>query len=213
MTSRGPSLRRNRLTPWLIGRGRRLLTRRARISNHGQAGGDERVHDRERRRRRGPLREHRCARRVPAPDGGAGGRAGGADADPCAAALGLRAGHRPLPRADRGGLPAHARDADLPARRRHPHADRARGGARRTEDPRSHRNEGDEPVELWAISRKTDMGDATKLDDFWEASPTPRRSAASGACASRRRAGPGAARARGRGVADSGRRPSRTRPR
>ena len=37
--------------------------------------------------------------------------------------------------------------------------------------PRSHRNEGDEPVELWAISRKTDMGDATKLDDFWEASP------------------------------------------
>ena len=37
--------------------------------------------------------------------------------------------------------------------------------------PRSHRNEGDEPVELWAISRKTDMGDATKLDEFWEASP------------------------------------------
>jgi mannose-6-phosphate isomerase-like protein (cupin superfamily) len=37
--------------------------------------------------------------------------------------------------------------------------------------PRSHRNEGEEPVELWAISRKTDMGDATKLDDFWEASP------------------------------------------
>jgi mannose-6-phosphate isomerase-like protein (cupin superfamily) len=37
--------------------------------------------------------------------------------------------------------------------------------------PRSHRNEGDEPVELWAISQKTDMGDATKIDDFWEASP------------------------------------------
>lgn len=37
--------------------------------------------------------------------------------------------------------------------------------------PRSHRNEGDEPVELWAISHKTDMGDATKIDDFWEASP------------------------------------------
>ena len=36
---------------------------------------------------------------------------------------------------------------------------------------RSHRNEGDEPVELWAISRKIDHGDATKLDDFWEASP------------------------------------------
>src|SRR3954466_2029343 len=37
--------------------------------------------------------------------------------------------------------------------------------------PRSHRNEGDEPVELWAISRKLDHADATKIDDFWEASP------------------------------------------
>ena len=37
--------------------------------------------------------------------------------------------------------------------------------------PRSHRNEGDEPVELWAISRKLDRADATKIDDFWEASP------------------------------------------
>jgi quercetin dioxygenase-like cupin family protein len=37
--------------------------------------------------------------------------------------------------------------------------------------PRSHRNEGDEPVELWAVSRKLDAGDAVKLDDFWEASP------------------------------------------
>jgi mannose-6-phosphate isomerase-like protein (cupin superfamily) len=37
--------------------------------------------------------------------------------------------------------------------------------------PRSHRNEGDEPVELWAISRNLGWGDATKLDDFWEASP------------------------------------------
>ena len=37
--------------------------------------------------------------------------------------------------------------------------------------PRSHRNEGDEPVELWAISRKIDREDATKIDDFWEASP------------------------------------------
>ena len=36
---------------------------------------------------------------------------------------------------------------------------------------RSHRNEGDEPVELWAISRQLDHGDATKIDDFWEASP------------------------------------------
>jgi mannose-6-phosphate isomerase-like protein (cupin superfamily) len=37
--------------------------------------------------------------------------------------------------------------------------------------PRSHRNEGDETVELWAFSRRIDREDATKLDDFWEASP------------------------------------------
>jgi mannose-6-phosphate isomerase-like protein (cupin superfamily) len=37
--------------------------------------------------------------------------------------------------------------------------------------PRSHRNEGDEPVEMWAVSRKLDHGDATKLDEFWEESP------------------------------------------
>jgi mannose-6-phosphate isomerase-like protein (cupin superfamily) len=37
--------------------------------------------------------------------------------------------------------------------------------------PRSHRNEGDEPVELWAVSRKLDRSDAVKLDDFWKASP------------------------------------------
>jgi mannose-6-phosphate isomerase-like protein (cupin superfamily) len=37
--------------------------------------------------------------------------------------------------------------------------------------PRSHRNEGDEPVEMWAVSRRIDRSDATKLDDFWEASP------------------------------------------
>jgi mannose-6-phosphate isomerase-like protein (cupin superfamily) len=36
---------------------------------------------------------------------------------------------------------------------------------------RSHRNEGDEPVELWAISRKLGHGDAVKVDEFWEASP------------------------------------------
>jgi quercetin dioxygenase-like cupin family protein len=36
---------------------------------------------------------------------------------------------------------------------------------------RSHRNEGDETVELWAISRKLDHEDATKIDEFWEASP------------------------------------------
>lgn len=32
---------------------------------------------------------------------------------------------------------------------------------------RSHRNEGDEPVELWAVSPVTD-NKATKVDDFWE---------------------------------------------
>ena len=36
--------------------------------------------------------------------------------------------------------------------------------------PRSHRNEGSEPVELWAVSRQLGRGDATKIDDFWEAS-------------------------------------------
>jgi mannose-6-phosphate isomerase-like protein (cupin superfamily) len=41
--------------------------------------------------------------------------------------------------------------------------------------PRSHRNEGDEPVELWAISRRTEHGDATKLDDFWPASAQARQ--------------------------------------
>ena len=37
--------------------------------------------------------------------------------------------------------------------------------------PRSHRNEGDETVELWAISVQLGRDDATKLDDFWAASP------------------------------------------
>jgi mannose-6-phosphate isomerase-like protein (cupin superfamily) len=37
--------------------------------------------------------------------------------------------------------------------------------------PRSHRNEGDEPVEMWAVSTRRDQGDAVKIDDFWEASP------------------------------------------
>jgi mannose-6-phosphate isomerase-like protein (cupin superfamily) len=37
--------------------------------------------------------------------------------------------------------------------------------------PRSHRNEGDEPVEMWAVSRRLGHGDATKIDEFWEASP------------------------------------------
>ena len=37
--------------------------------------------------------------------------------------------------------------------------------------PRSHRNEGDEPVELWAVSRRLDGDGGNKIDDFWEASP------------------------------------------
>ena len=41
--------------------------------------------------------------------------------------------------------------------------------------PRSHRNEGDEPVDLWALSRRIDHSDATKIDDFWEASPDARQ--------------------------------------
>ncbi len=36
---------------------------------------------------------------------------------------------------------------------------------------RSHRNRGDEPVEIWAISQKREDGDATKVEDFWPASP------------------------------------------
>jgi mannose-6-phosphate isomerase-like protein (cupin superfamily) len=40
---------------------------------------------------------------------------------------------------------------------------------------RSHRNEGPELVEMWAISRKVAQSDATKVDDFWEASPKARQ--------------------------------------
>ncbi|MDE1824087.1 MAG: cupin domain-containing protein [Candidatus Micrarchaeota archaeon] len=36
--------------------------------------------------------------------------------------------------------------------------------------PRSHRNEGDETVEMWALSRQLDHEDAHKIDNFWEAS-------------------------------------------
>jgi mannose-6-phosphate isomerase-like protein (cupin superfamily) len=45
---------------------------------------------------------------------------------------------------------------------------------------RSHRNEGDEPVEMWAVSRRIAHGDATKIDDFWEASPEARQHADGG---------------------------------
>jgi mannose-6-phosphate isomerase-like protein (cupin superfamily) len=40
---------------------------------------------------------------------------------------------------------------------------------------RSHRNEGDEPVELWAISQRSEDSDSEKVEDFWEASPEARR--------------------------------------
>lgn len=36
--------------------------------------------------------------------------------------------------------------------------------------PRSHRNEGDEPVDLWAVSPLRDDDGGHKIDDFWEAS-------------------------------------------
>jgi mannose-6-phosphate isomerase-like protein (cupin superfamily) len=36
---------------------------------------------------------------------------------------------------------------------------------------RSHRNEGDEPVEMWAVSRRLGHSDAVKIDEFWDASP------------------------------------------
>lgn len=35
---------------------------------------------------------------------------------------------------------------------------------------RSHRNLGDEPVEMWAVSRKREVDDSVKVDDFWDAS-------------------------------------------
>jgi mannose-6-phosphate isomerase-like protein (cupin superfamily) len=45
------------------------------------------------------------------------------------------------------------------------------------ETPRSHRNEGDEPVEVWAVSRAGVDDGGTKIDDFWEASPEARQTA------------------------------------
>jgi hypothetical protein len=36
---------------------------------------------------------------------------------------------------------------------------------------RSHRNEGEEPVEMWAVSRRAGGSDATKIEQFWQASP------------------------------------------
>lgn len=40
---------------------------------------------------------------------------------------------------------------------------------------RSHRNLGDEPVELWAVSPRIDRSEATKVDDFWDADPGARQ--------------------------------------
>jgi mannose-6-phosphate isomerase-like protein (cupin superfamily) len=37
--------------------------------------------------------------------------------------------------------------------------------------PRSHRNEGDEPVDLWAVSVRNDDDRGNKIDEFWAASP------------------------------------------
>jgi mannose-6-phosphate isomerase-like protein (cupin superfamily) len=36
---------------------------------------------------------------------------------------------------------------------------------------RSHRNEGEETVEMWAISPRNEGDGGEKVDDFWEASP------------------------------------------
>jgi mannose-6-phosphate isomerase-like protein (cupin superfamily) len=41
---------------------------------------------------------------------------------------------------------------------------------------RSHRNEGEEPVEIWAVSRKTEADDSAKVEDFWEASQSATQS-------------------------------------
>ena len=43
------------------------------------------------------------------------------------------------------------------------------------ETPRSHRNEGGEPVEVWAISRRLDGDGGTKIDEFWDPSPRARQ--------------------------------------
>jgi mannose-6-phosphate isomerase-like protein (cupin superfamily) len=40
---------------------------------------------------------------------------------------------------------------------------------------RSHRNEGEEPVELWAVSRKVAEKDATKVKGFWAPSQSAAR--------------------------------------
>jgi mannose-6-phosphate isomerase-like protein (cupin superfamily) len=41
--------------------------------------------------------------------------------------------------------------------------------------PRSHRNEGDDTVELWAFSPQAEGDGGHKIDEFWEASPAARQ--------------------------------------
>ena len=48
------------------------------------------------------------------------------------------------------------------------------------ETPRSHRNEGDVPVDLWAFSPRVEGDPGSKIDDFWEASPEARQHAEPG---------------------------------
>ena len=43
------------------------------------------------------------------------------------------------------------------------------------ETRRSHRNEGDEPVEMWAVSLRNDTDRGNKIDEFWDASPAARQ--------------------------------------
>jgi mannose-6-phosphate isomerase-like protein (cupin superfamily) len=43
------------------------------------------------------------------------------------------------------------------------------------EVPRSHRNEGDGPVELWAVSLRNEHDRGNKIEEFWEASPRARQ--------------------------------------
>lgn len=39
------------------------------------------------------------------------------------------------------------------------------------ETVRSHRNLGEEPVEMWAVSRRIEGSDSEKVEDFWGPSP------------------------------------------
>jgi mannose-6-phosphate isomerase-like protein (cupin superfamily) len=41
--------------------------------------------------------------------------------------------------------------------------------------PRSHRNEGDEPVEMWVVSPWQAGSDSSKLPGFWDPSPAAER--------------------------------------